>query len=129
MRTTTKRLTLGTASAALLIAFLLAGNALAQEGADDPGLERFYTAAMGDVGIFPGKLVCLGCDLGTKKCEDGKHRHALMLEGRVHPLVPSTQEAAKQINDPKLTGKNVKVSGKYYEDSGMILVSSVEAAS
>lgn len=125
----TKRFAFGTALSALLVTFLVGVTALAQEGADDPGLERFYTASMGDVGIFPGKLVCLGCDLGTKKCEDGKHHHALMLEGRVHPLVPATEEAAKQINNPKLKGKNVKVSGKYYEDSGMILVSSVEPAS
>ena len=33
-----------------------------------------------------------------------------------------------QVNDPKLNGKNVKVQGKYFPNTGAILVSSIEAA-
>lgn len=97
---------------------------------------RFYAGAMTDlkIGTFPGRLVCLNCDLGRlgakQQCATVGHRHALEAEdGSIHPLIPATSEVLAQINSDELHGKKVKVHGKYYKSLGAILVDQVEPAS
>jgi hypothetical protein len=108
----------------------------AQIQAEDP-FARFYAGSTYDikVGTFPGKLVCLSCDLGSPgakhQCGAVGHRHALAAEdgAMVHPLIPGTKEVLAQINSDELHGKKVRVHGKYYPALGAILVEQVEPVS
>ena len=115
------------------IVLLSAGTALADDAwlgdpatADVLAFSQYYTDADQHVGNFPGKLVCLRCDLGNKPCKDGGHRHSLLMDGVVHPLLTGTKEVRAEVNDPKLNGKQVIATGKYYPDTGMIFVNSVK---
>lgn len=81
------------------------------------------------VGTFPGKLVCLRCDLGNdpdsmKQCAAEGHRHALSMDNgaMIHPLLPGTEEVLVLINSNELHGKNVLVHGNNYPFTGAILV-------
>lgn len=97
-------------------------------------MARFYGGSSARQGDFPGKLVCLRCDLqpapgAMAQCEKLGHRHALAMEGgMVHPLLPGTEAALKQINSGQLHDKQVSVHGKYYPDTGAILVDRITAA-
>ena len=96
--------------------------------ADHLEISHYYTDDNQHVGNFPGKLVCLRCDLGDKPCEGSRHRHSLLMDGVVHPLVTGTKEVQAEVNDPKLNGKQVIATGKYYPDTGMIFVNSLKLA-
>jgi hypothetical protein len=132
----TARLRLPASALLGLVALCAASIAGAQAAPDDP-FARFYAGVDSDlmVGTFPGKLVCLGCDLGgpggKKQCGAVGHRHALAAEdgGMVHPLIPGTAEALAQINSNELHGKKVEVRGRYYPALGAILVDRVEPVS
>jgi hypothetical protein len=109
------------------------------QGAAAPGdaAVPFFTGPQSDiqVGTFPGKLVCLSCDLGgpggKEQCGKVGHRHALLAAdgSMVHPLIPGTEEVLARINSNELHGKKVKVHGKYYPALGSILVDRVEPVS
>lgn len=132
-----------TTFAAVLLAALCAagGPSFGQEEHTAPGptagggsemWSRFYSGSLIRTGAFPGKLVCLRCDLkpgpeAMKLCREKGHRHALSMEGgwMVHPLLAGTKEVADRINSAELHDKEVVVHGKYY-DSGAILVGSIE---
>lgn len=102
--------------------------------ASHPGSEsemaRFFTGSEPyRVDIFPGKLVCLRCNLAhtpgaAAQCAKEGHRHALMLDGgsMVHPLLVTDEQTLERINSAELHGKNVKVQGRYYPSIGSILV-------
>jgi len=98
-------------------------------GGDDAGEMERYFFGSGDYGEFPGTLVCLKCDLGGKeKCADGAHRHALKMDDMVHPLIAGSKETQQKINDPASNGKQVKVIGKYFVETGVIFVSEITPA-
>lgn len=102
--------------------------------ASHPGSEsemaRFFTGSEPyRVDIFPGKLVCLRCDLAhapgaAAQCAKEGHRHALMSHGgsMVHPLLVTNEQMLERINSAELHGKNVKVQARYYPSIGSILV-------
>lgn len=97
-------------------------------------MARFYSGAAEWTGDFPGKLVCLRCDLkpgpgAMAQCEQKGHRHALSMEddAMIHPLLAGTEDILKQINSGDLHGKNVTVHGKYYPSTGAILVDRISA--
>lgn len=95
----------------------------------DVGDVTQYSAGLGDTaGIFPGKLVCLRCNLGKKECEAGQYRHALLMNDVVYPLLVSSEALQKKINDPSLNNKNVKITGIYYPATGAILAAGVAPA-
>jgi hypothetical protein len=95
----------------------------------DVGDVTQYSAGLGDTtGIFPGKLVCLRCNLGKKECDAGQYRHALVFNDVVYPLLVDSEALQKKINDPSLNNKNVKITGTYYPASGVILAVSVAPA-
>ena len=95
-------------------------------------MSQFYTGSMEQTGSFPGKLICLRCDVSpsdhaSAACKEDGHRHALSMKGgMVHPLLPGTEEIAERINSNELHGKEVRVSGKHYPSIGFIFVSSIE---
>lgn len=95
-------------------------------------MAKFYTGVVGTQGKFPGKLVCLRCDLkpcdmSTKLCAEEGHRHALsMREGSmIHPLLAGTEKVLERVNSAELHGKNVTVDGTYYPSTGAILVGQI----
>ena len=95
---------------------------------------RFYAGSLVKVGDFPGKLVCLRCDLkpgpeAMAQCEREGHRHALAMEtdSMVHPLLAGSEEVLKQINSGALHGKRVTVHGKYYSATGAIFVDRISS--
>lgn len=104
---------------------------------DPPGgqtlsMAKFYAGPLERMGTFPGKLVCLRCDLAhstqrAEQCQKEGHVHALSMDdgSMIHPLLAGTEEALKQINSPQLHGKKVKVDGKHYVMTGAILVSRI----
>ena len=103
-----------------------------QQGGSTLSMARFYGGAGARIGNYPGKLVCLRCDLkggpeAMAQCEKAGHRHALAMEsdGMVHPLLPGTEKVLKQINSGELHGKEVTVHGKYYPATGAILVDQI----
>lgn len=102
--------------------------------ASHPGSEsemaQFFTGSEPyRVDVFPGKLVCLRCDLAhapgaVAQCAKEGHHHALMSDGgsMVHPLLVTNEQMLQRINSAELHGKNVKVQGRYYPSIGSILV-------
>lgn len=106
-------------------------------GWGDMSMPRFYVNPSEEtkIGDFPGRLVCLRCDLAAKpgamkQCAEAGHRHALSMDegAMIHPLLAGTGEALKQINSEELHNKNVKVHGRYYQSTGAILVDRVSLA-
>ncbi len=98
-------------------------------------MARFYGGASARIGDFPGKLVCLRCDIqpgpnAMAQCENKGHLHALSMQedGMIHPLLPGTESVLKQINSGELHGKQVIVHGKYYPATGLILVDRITPA-
>jgi hypothetical protein len=96
-------------------------------------MAKFYTGPLERIGTFPGKLVCLRCDLAPSKasaaqCKKEGHVHALSMDdgSMIHPLLATSSEVLARINSPELHHQEVKVHGKYYVSTGAILVSSIE---
>src|SRR5262249_22573486 len=94
---------------------------------------RFFTGSVGHTGQFPGKLVCLRCDLNPSseakaQCEKEGHRHALQIQGDplLHPLLGVSEDILKQINSDAMHDKQVLVTGTYYPATGAVLVSAIE---
>jgi len=137
----TKRLAGAILSAALAV-FITAGSARSEEkhsaappqGGSTLSMTRFYGGANASIGDFPGKLVCLRCDLkggpgAMAQCEKEGHRHALSMDSdsMVHPLLAGTDKVLKQINSGELHGKQVTVHGKSYPATGAIFVDQISA--
>ena len=132
---------IGAALAAVALA-ILSGAAWGEEkhstaeapkGGSILSMARFYSGASVRVGDFPGKLVCLRCDLqpapgAMAQCEKEGHRHALSMDGMIHPLLAGTEKVLKQINSGELHGKQVTVHGNYYPATGAILVDRIAVA-
>lgn len=104
-------------------------------GGSTLSMAKFYAGASARIGDFPGKLVCLRCDLkggpdAMAQCEKEGHHHALSMDsdGMIHPLLAGTDKVLKQINSGDLHGKEVTVHGKYYPATGAILVDRISAA-
>lgn len=96
-----------------------------------PSLSKFYAGPVGHTGAFPGKLLCLCCDLmpdtgKAKTCDAHGHHHVLLVDGELHPLVAGTEEVTKQINSNELHGKDVVVTGNYYPATGFIFVDGIQ---
>ena len=92
-------------------------------------LGRYYRYAM-----FPGRLVCLRCDSmptpeNMEVCRKEGHRHALAMEGdaMVHPLIFTSEDLFTKINAQGWHRKKVQVWGRYYADTGYIVVGDIQA--
>ncbi|HVO24020.1 MAG TPA: hypothetical protein VMW56_10365 [Candidatus Margulisiibacteriota bacterium] len=92
---------------------------------------RFYTGSVGNQGVFPGKLICLRCDLrpgdaAKAQCAKDGHRFALEISGdpTIHPLIPGDANALKQLNAAP-HGAEVSVNGTLFPSLGVILVGGV----
>jgi hypothetical protein len=124
-----------------LVTLVIAGMGAAAHGADAPkpappganlALSKFYVGPLGHQGTFPGKLLCLCCDLmpdtgKPKTCDVNGHHHVLLVEGDLHPLIAGTEEVTKQINSNELHDKQVVVTGNYYPATGIIFVDKIQA--
>lgn len=102
-----------------------------ETASDTLSMTKFYIGVQGQTGVFPGKLVCLRCDLAKgqmAQCAKEGHRHALSMDdgSMVHPLIAGSKELTDRINAGELHGKEVDVRGIYYPSTGIIFVSSVE---
>jgi hypothetical protein len=125
-------------SAALAAAtVIVAGVVGTAEGQPAGGLpdaltySRFYTGSVGNQGVFPGKLICLRCDLrpgdaAKAQCAKEGHRFALEISGdpTIHPLIPGDAAAMKQLN-VAAHGSDVSVNGTLFPSLGVILVGSL----
>ena len=103
----------------------------AGELADPLTNSRFYTGSSGTQGVFPGKLICLRCDLrpseaSKAQCAKDGHKYALEIDGdpTIHPLLPGDAAALKQLN-AAAHGSEVLVTGTLFPNLGFILVGSV----
>jgi hypothetical protein len=92
---------------------------------------HFYTGSVGNQGVFPGKLICLRCDLrpgdaAKAQCAKEGHRFALEINGdpTIHPLLPGDATALKQLKAAP-HGSEVSVNGTLFPSLGVILVGSV----
>jgi len=104
-----------------------------ETGASLLATARFFTGSVGNGGHFPGKLVCLRCDINPSsesraQCQKDGHRHALQIQGDplLHPLLEVSDAVLKQVNSDTLHDKEVVVTGTYYPATGAILVSGIE---
>lgn len=102
-----------------------------ETASDTLSMTKFYIGVQGHMGPFPGKLVCLRCDLAKGQmvqCAKEGHRHALSMDdgSMIHPLIAGSKELTDRINSVELHGKEVTVSGIYYPNTGIIFVSGVE---
>ncbi len=111
------------------------GRGAPESGGSVLGMAKFYPGVGDRVGTFPGKLVCLRCDLkggseAMAACAKEGHRHALAMDGgsMIHPLLAGTEEVLARINSAELHGKHVEVRGKYYPSTGVILVDRIAEA-
>ena len=94
-------------------------------------LGKFYAGPLGHQGAFPGKLLCLCCDLmpdtgKPKTCDAHGHHHVLSVDGDLLPLIAGTEEVTQQINSNELHGKDVVVTGNYYPATGFIFVDRIQ---
>jgi hypothetical protein len=96
----------------------------------------FFSGGLARTGTFPGKLVCLSCDVNPStaaktQCEKSGHRHALAIDGDplLHPLLVTDETILARVNSNELHGSDVIVTGVYYPAVGAILVSGVERKS
>lgn len=92
---------------------------------------RFYTGTAGTQGVFPGKLICLRCDLrpsdaAKAQCAKDGHRFALEINGdpTIHPLIPGDAAAFNQLK-AAVPGTQVSVTGMLFPNLGTILVGSI----
>jgi hypothetical protein len=131
------------ACAALLAAVtVLAGPAFSQDGEASrpktapppPGgnVTGFYGGQVaGGQGAYTGKLVCLRNDQrfavagAADECPSGRRVYALeRSDGEtIHPLLANDEQLMNRFD--QLRGKDVRVEGKLYEATGMILVSAI----
>lgn len=133
----------GTILSAVVAVLVSVGIARSEEGHSAPpsrggstlSMTRFYGGADARIGDFPGRLVCLRCDLkggpdAMALCEKEGHRHALSMDSdsMVHPLLAGTDEVLKRINSGELHGKEVTVNGRYYPSTGAIFVDRISPA-
>jgi len=93
---------------------------------------RFYSGSSGQLGVFPGKIVCLCCDFQSgsaakEPCKEQHHKYGLKIPGdpTVHPLIPGDAQAMKQLSSADLHGKQVSVTGNLFPGVGVILVAGV----
>ncbi len=132
---TTRNLLSGAALAAATVILVGVGGTAAGQPAGGPpdalSDARFYTGSVGNQGVFPGKLVCLRCDLrpgdaAKAQCAKDGHRFALEINGdpTIHPLIPGDAAALKQLNAAP-HGAEVSVNGTLFPSLGVILVGSV----
>lgn len=139
MATSMRALFLGL-MAALTVAGRSAGEdptpARANPAAGDLSVAKFYTGSVTQTGNFPGKLVCLRCDLAPgpgagKQCAESGHRQALAAQegGAIYPLIAGSDAVLAQINSDALHGKEVIVQGILYPSTGIIFVNRVDAKS
>jgi len=106
---------------------------VSRAGGRSLAMAKFYTGPLETVGTFPGKLLCLRCNLAhgsAAECAKEGHRHVLSMEdgSMIHPLLAGTEEIFKQLNSNELHNKKVKVDGKYYSSTGAILVNRIALA-
>jgi hypothetical protein len=83
--------------------------------------------------VFPGRLVCLRCDTmptpeNVEVCRKEGHRHALAMEGdtMVHPLIFTSEDLFAKVNAHDWYRKKVRVWGRYYADTGFIVVGNIQ---
>lgn len=108
-------------------------HALQEKPTEPTQMTRYYLGKTVTAGSFPGRLVCLRCDTmptpeNVTFCEKNGHRHALVMEGdtMIHPLLFDNEELFKRVGSRDWYRKKVTVSGKYYPDTGFILVSDIQ---
>lgn len=101
----------------------------AKEGPAGSMITSYAGPISAHLGDFSGRLVCLRCDLkpgpdAMKQCAKEGHRHALSMDSdaMIHPLLPGTEAVLREINSGELHDKEVTVHGKYYANTGVILV-------
>jgi len=129
-------LQIGTLAALTLVAACATAPAPAPSAvapADPLTNARFYTGSLGNQGIFPGKLVCLRCDLrpgsaAEAKCAKEGHQFALEIPGdpTIHPLIPGDARALQQLNGAA-HGADVTINGTLYPNLGVIVVAGLTA--
>lgn len=102
-----------------------------RETGHDMGL--YYLGRQQKTGIFPGRLVCLRCDTmptpeNVDVCKKEGHRHALAMEGdaMMHPLIFTSGDLFTKVNAPDWHRKKVQVWGRYYADTGFIVVGDIQ---
>lgn len=96
---------------------------------------QYYVGRHYKYAVFPGRLVCLRCDTmptpeNVEVCRKEGHRHALAMEGdtMVHPLIFTNEDLFTKVNAQDWHRKKVQVWGRYYADTGFIVVGDVQAA-
>lgn len=96
---------------------------------------QYYLGRHQKTGIFPGRLVCLRCDTmptpeNVDVCKKEGHRHALAMEGdaMIHPLIFTSGDLFTKVNAQDWHRKKVQVWGRYYADTGFIVVGDIQAA-
>jgi hypothetical protein len=96
---------------------------------------QYYLGRHQKTGIFPGRLVCLRCDTmptseNVDVCKNEGHRHALAMEGdaMMHPLIFTSGDLFTKVNAQDWHRKKVQVWGRYYADTGFIVVGDIQAA-
>lgn len=97
-------------------------------------MEQYYLGRHYKNAVFPGRLVCLRCDTmptpeNVDVCRKEGHRHALAMEGdtMVHPLIFTSEDLFTKVNAHDWYRKKVQVWGRYYADTGFIVVGDVQA--
>lgn len=107
-------------------------HAVEEKPTEPSQMSRYYLGRTVNAGPFSGRLVCLRCDTmptpeNVTFCETNGHRHALAMEGdtMIHPLLFENEKLFARVGSQDWYRKKVKVSGKYYADTGFILVSDI----
>ncbi|MEW6270275.1 MAG: hypothetical protein AB1689_13370, partial [Thermodesulfobacteriota bacterium] len=126
--------------AALLLAAAVPPAAAADEREDVPPVKppggevlemsEFYSSSVAQTGEFPGKLVCLRSDrayvpVAAEECS-GKRVFALAMErdNVTRPIIAGSDRVHSRLNE--LLGQEVRVTGRYDTNTGMLLASAIE---
>lgn len=131
----------GSAIPAAMLAALL-GAASPAQGDDPPvappggetlKMDQHFTGSVGQMGDFPGRLVCLRSresftPLSASECASGDRVYALEMKGEkaLRPLQAASSEVESQLR--AMLGREVRVMGQFHNETNTVLVSSVRAA-
>jgi hypothetical protein len=129
-----------TAATAFTAALLLVGtSALAEDAVVKPPggevlqMDDHMTGTVGEIGDFPGRFVCLRSKqsftpLSASDCDSGERVYALEMKGEksLRPIQAGSKAVEGQLRE--FLGRDVRIQGKFHNETNTVIASSVRPA-
>lgn len=119
--------------AATLVGGTSAGAAdpvVAPPGGEALQMQEHMTGSVGQVGEFPGRVVCLRSKtsftpLSASECASGDSVYALEMKGdkAMRPIQAASREVETQLRD--MLGRDVRIQGRFHNETNTVIAASV----